>query len=382
MMQRTPRALMMVAAMAGAGLMAGCSTTAGKNAQYDAAPKRVNTLEVPPDLITPAKDDRYAVPGAAKAAGATPSLADYDAARKAQPQTAEQVLPAPGRAEMVRDGNERWLRVTGTPEQLWPELRAFWLDNNLAVTVDNPKLGVMETDWAEDRSKIPMDPIRAVISKVTDVLYSPGLLDKYRLRIDPSNQPGKVDIFISHRGLEEDNKQNDVGTIWVWRPSDPLLEAEMLTRLQARLNDDEKLAATAAQKVSKEAPAPDRAHIVETGGNVTLQVDSAYDRAWRQVGVSLDRVGLVVEDRDSVKGVYHVRYVVLDDPKTKPAPSLWSKLAFWKSDKQDPSTASYQVAVKADGKDRTTVTILSKDGEQLASNSARQMLTLLYNDLK
>ena len=48
-------------------------------------------------------------------------------------------------------------------------------------------------------------------------------------------------------------------------------------------------------------------------GNGVLTLDEPFDRAWRRVGLALDRVGFTVEDRDRAKGLYYVRYV---DPKT------------------------------------------------------------------
>ena len=48
---------------------------------------------------------------------------------------------------------------------------------------------------------------------------------------------------------------------------------------------------------------------VEGRPTPTLQVDDGFDRAWRRVGIALDRSGFTVEDRDRGQGLYFVRYV-------------------------------------------------------------------------
>ena len=60
----------------------------------------------------------------------------------------------------------------------------------------------METDWAENRAKIPDDIIRRTLGKFLDSIYSTGERDKFRTRFEiSSNNPGYTDIFISHRGM-------------------------------------------------------------------------------------------------------------------------------------------------------------------------------------
>ena len=175
----------------------------------------------------------------------------------------------------------------------------------------------METDWAENRAKIAMDPIRRTIGRVFDNLYSTSERDKFRTRLEAGSSPGTTEIFISHRGMMEifPNEAKDQ-TIWQPRAADRELEAEFLNRLLVKLGFDEK---TATQTVASAQPASaDAKASYNAAGNGSVQVKEPFDRAWRRVGLALDRVGFTVEDRDRAKGIYYVRYI---DPEADNKPS-------------------------------------------------------------
>ena len=62
--------------------------------------------------------------------------------------------------------------VGGTPgRNLWPQIGDFWLELGFILNIDSPEIGVMETDWAEDRAKIPQVSPPS-IGKVLDGLFS------------------------------------------------------------------------------------------------------------------------------------------------------------------------------------------------------------------
>jgi outer membrane protein assembly factor BamC len=335
-------------------------------------------LEVPPDLTQLTRDSRYqqtqgaAVSAAAYQAG-TPVAA---AAAASQPATiAAQTI---GDMRIERLGNERWLRTSITPEQLWPQLQAFWKERGFTLTQDQATAGVMETDWAENRGKLPMDFIRASIGKAFDGAYSTGELDKFRTRVERSS--AGTEVYITHRGMIEvymgERKEN---TVWQPRAPDPQLEGELLSRLMLKLGATEELAKTALV-VPGSPSAPARARIVPDQPTATLQVDDGFDRAWRRVGVALDRSGFTVEDRDRTQGVYFVRYV---DPKFagKEEPNLFTKLfSFGKKDDEG-SPARYRVAVKAEG-ERSTVTVLNGQGAPENGEAGKRITSLLLEDLK
>lgn len=345
--------------------------------------RQLPPLEIPPDLRAPNRDDRFAVPGGA--AGAT-TLSEFNASRAGTTRTSSstsEVLPTVQNARLERAGSQRWLVVQAKPEALWPVVKEFWQESGFLINVDQPDAGVMETDWAENRAKLPLDFVRNTLGKVLDQVFSTGERDKFRTRLERGAQPDTTEIYISHRGLlEVVNNQQSGGTIWQGRPSDPELEAEFLTRLMAHLGVEGTRARTLVS--TADAKVPDKARLVRVAdGSSVVDVLEPFDRAWRRVGLALDRVGFTVEDRDRSKGYYFVRYVDPDaDAANKKNDGFLSKLAFWRSDNGPAkSTEQYRIVVK-DNKDTSQVQVFTKDGVAVASDTTRRILSLLHEQLK
>ena len=238
--------------------LAGCESmglnTMGKRIDYKSAAS-APSLELPPDLTTPQYDDRYAVSTAS-------GLAAQDAAR---PKT--DLLPTNAEAHIARAGTQRWLVVKTTPEEAWTTVRKFWTDSGFVIATDQPAVGIMETDWAENRADIPQDLLRKYIGKYVDVFYTTYKRDKYRTRIERGSEPGTVEIYVSHRGMEQvpttkiDNVQG-AGFAWGLMPPNPGLEAEMLSRLMMRFGAPEAVAEAAMSppergRVASRAAIPD-----------------------------------------------------------------------------------------------------------------------------
>jgi len=366
-------------------LLAGCSgiLPESKKIDYKSAVK-APTLEIPPDLTSPTRDDRYAVPDSGGRGSATFSA--YAAERDPQARTSarnSEVLPQVDKTRIERSGTQRWLVVAGTPDQIWPVIKDFWQETGFLVDVELPEAGVMETDWAENRAKIGQDWLRSTLGKVLDSLYSTAERDKFRTRIEPGSEPGTVDIFISHRGMYEiyvtEGKDQ---TRWQPRDADPELEAEMLRRLMVRFGTEEKKA-EAMLAVAKERQV-ERAKLTRSdSGQGALELQERFDRAWRRVGLSLDRVGFTVEDRDRSKGLFFVRYVDPEkDDKKKDEKGFLSKLAFWKGDdKSADPRIQYRILVRDEGS-RCTVQVLTREGGADQSETAKKILALLYEQLK
>ena len=373
--------------------LAGCSGSLLESKKIDyksaASAPTLPSLEVPPDLTTPAADDRYAVPDLNPKGSATFSA--YNAERNGQPANgATAVKPAStvvapqsiDRMRIERSGSQRWLVVPGSAEKLWPQVREFWQENGFLLNVDRPEIGVMETDWAENRAKIDNDIIRRTLGKVLDGLYSTPERDKFRTRLESGNEAGSVEIYISHRGMMEiyPNEAKD-RTIWQPRPADPELEAEFLQRLMIRLGADE----TRAKAQIAAAPVAEKAKLQSaSSGASVLQVQEGFDRAWRRVGLALDRVGFTVEDRDRSQGIYYVRYVDPEvDVEKKGDEGLLSKLAFWRSETKPSIQTGNQYRIYVKNSDvGSSVQVLTREGGTDTSDSARKILGLLFDQLK
>jgi outer membrane protein assembly factor BamC len=377
------KAAPLLAALAAAVALAACNSMPKinietKKVDYKSEAAKLPPLEVPPDLSRPAGDDRFAVPDASPRATATYS--DYSRERTGRPAatTASTVLPQQDDVRLERDGNQRWLVVKGTPQQVWPVVKDFWQETGFIVNVEAPESGIMETDWAENRAQIN-EGIRSWLGKMLSNLYSTGERDKFRTRIEAGSQPGTTEIYISHRGMEEvyTNNSGDIKeTRWQPRASDPNLEMLMLGKMMTRFGVDQSKAQ--AQVAKGGAVMQPRATLSRGAG--TLALDEQFDRAWRRVGLALDRVGFTVEDRDRSKGLYFVRYI---DPRTdqKTEDKGWfSRLKFWGGDEK-PKTEQYRIEVK-DTPKGCQVKVLNKDGAQDQSETAGRILALLYDQLK
>jgi outer membrane protein assembly factor BamC len=379
----------MIVVVLGALLVAGCGTSGVKSDKvaYKSAGS-LPPLEVPPDLTTPKEDNRYVVPDASGDKATT--LSGYQAGRTQRATSIgdSSVLPSVPNMHVERAGDERWLVVSNEqPEQLWGLVKDFWQQNGFLIKTDMPAAGVMETDWAENRAKLPQDLLRRTLGRLIDQVYSTSERDKFRTRMERTADGKGTEIYISHRGMEEVYANRDPsqsigatsGTIWQPRPTDPGLEAEFLRRLMVRLGVKEE---TAKQQVAEAQPGAQRAALKKSADGVEqLEVFEPFDRAWRRVGLALDRVGFTVEDRNRQQGLYFVRYA---DPETEMAKKdsekgFFAKL-FSSSDKKV-KPEQYRVAVK-DEKDNSMVQVLDKDGARDKSQTAHRILSLLHEQLK
>lgn len=362
--------------------LAGCSSTAleGQKVDYKSA-RQVSPLEIPPDLTAPTRNDRFAVPDDGSRGVAT--FSGYASERAVQPTTGttRDVLTAVDSMRIERAGTQRWLVVSGSAEALWPEIKDFWQELGFIVNIDRPEIGVMETDWAEDRARIPQDFIRSTLGRVIDGLYSTAERDKFRTRLEEGKDAGTVEVFISHRGMIEvyASEQQD-RTVWQPRPADPELEAEMLRRLMVRLGAEEER----AEEMIAAAPQSERATLRTADGRAQLALDESFDRAWRRVGLALDRTGFTVEDRDRAQGLFFVRYIDPDaDVSSQRSEGILSRLVFWR-DRDEPVSAGgaeYRIRV-AEAGDSTIVSVLTREGGEDTSETARRILGLLHQQLR
>jgi outer membrane protein assembly factor BamC len=301
---------------------------------------------------------------------------------EAAPSPASNVAPSSiGELRIMREGNQRWLSVPIPPEQLWPQLRAFWQERGLVLLVDNPDTGVMETGWAENRAKIPLDGIRRVLAGALDSLYDTGERDRFRTRVERTGAGS--DVFIIHSGMVEvytTERKDQQSTIWTARPNDPHLEAEMLARLMIKLGAKNEVARASVAAAASAPTSVARARVIEGLPAATLQVDENFDRAWRRVGLTLDRSGFTVEDRDRASGLYFVRYV---DPKSvTEEPGFLAKiLNLGKSEPTQPP-ARYRIVIKADGAARTQVSVQDSQGAPENSDIGKRIVSVLVEDLK
>jgi outer membrane protein assembly factor BamC len=350
-----------------ASLATGCSVLQEDKIDYKSAQKG-STLDVPPDLTQLNRDVRYQVPGSVVTASG------YQTAQPTASAGASTAVNAVADVRIERSGSQRWLVVNRPADKLWTPIRDFWQENGFVLELDQEKLGIMETGWAENRAKLPQDIVRRTIGRVFESLYSTGERDKFRTRLERSGD-GKTEVFISHRGMIEvySSAQKDQ-TVWQPRDADSELEIEFLTRLMVKLGVSEAQAQTAVAS----APAQTTARLATVNGQPVIELGDGFDRAWRRVGLSLDRSGFTVEDRDRSQGIYFVRYVAPGSADEKKA-GFFSRL--FSSAKPAATPTRYRVLVRSQD-NRSTVAVLDAQGNTDASGNAARIAQLLVDDLK
>ena len=377
----------LAAGLACLALVAGCSTVenllSGDKVDYKStSTNRTNGLEVPPDLTQLSRESRYQQPNGSISASTFQTTTTGAAALSTTPVAATVAPQSVGAFRIERLGNERWLSTTLSPEQVFPQVRAFWKDNGFNLVQDRADAGVIETDWAENRAKLPNDFIRNSIGKIFESAYSTGELDKFRTRVERT--PTGSDIYISHRGMEEKYiGERKEATIWQPRAADPSLEAEFLSRLMIKLGAKDDVAKAVLATAAPGSAGPVRARMLEGRPGPTLQVDDGFDRAWRRVGIALDRSGFTVEDRDRTQGLYFVRYV---DPTFagREEPGFFTRLFSFTRKKGDEAGGpiKYRVKVTGEGTTSSSVTVLDSQGKPEGGEAGKRIVGLLLDDLK
>lgn len=354
-------------------LLAGCSSLEESKIDYKSA-SQAPTLEIPPDLTQLKRDNRYQVTGSASAlASATsPATRSVNDAGTATNQA--------GDAKIVRNGSQRYLMVQRSADSVWEPLREFWKENGFVLSTDQPELGIMETEWAENRAKLPQDFIRRAVGKMFDALYSTGERDRFRTRVERTDNG--LEITITHRGMAEiyTSALKDQ-TTWSPRPADSELEIEFLRRLMLRLGGTQSSAANVANAATTPVAASSGlatdVKVTKINQLPAIEIKDGFDRAWRRLGVAIDRTGFTVEDRDRAQGVFFVRYAPPGSPDKEPG--FFAKM--FSSEKAIPTLAKYRIAVTSKG-DVSTVQVQAADGIPETSANAEKIIKLLADEIK
>ncbi|MFM2434065.1 MAG: hypothetical protein RL063_44, partial [Pseudomonadota bacterium] len=360
---------------------------------------RARPLEVPPDLTASPSSDTYSIPGST-------SYSTYSQAQEGQEVAVEKVLATPEGVRLEKAGGQRWLVVNAPAEKIWPVIRSFWTDMGFAIRVENPQLGIMETEWIDSEAieKKEAGDWGDKFDKWLDKLSRFADKKKFRTRLELGNDSNTTEIYMSHRSVSgaADDGKNRVQTQSTeiadakTSAQDAELDVELLRRLMVKLGVDEQK----SKSIVVSAAVLNRAEVVkEADGSATLLLNDPFDRAWRRVGLALDRVGFVIEDKDRSNGIFFVRYadVDIDDtPKKKKGvleslkfwgdddkkdvaaepkaqeKSMVDKLKFWGTDdkKKTNPEKQYRVKVTDSGKENsTTVAVVDKEGNRVKTTT-------------
>lgn len=264
-------------------------------------------LEVPPDLTRPESSAQLAIPGRGAA-----NYRDYaQGQRTSLPRNV--LLPKSDDVTLQRDGELRWLTVRAAPAALWSTMLSFVANEGYAIAREDVRIGLIETQWRESGMVIGDSVTRSLFANLINSRREPGQRDRLRIRLEPGAEEGTTDVYLTRESQLEVARDEDM--VWENRPDAAELEAESLVRLMVYLGQPEdgaasKLAADASRGTRVEFHAGD-------AGNPYLVLGEQGDRAWRLVGVALDRVGVAIEGRDRAAGIYSIRYTDAGEEQRK-----------------------------------------------------------------
>lgn len=347
--------------------LAACSAVDGEKFAYrsqhkDDSPK----LESPPDLTQLTRGSYPLHGGVVMANSYQTGLANTPSSPTA--------LSNIGDVRIERSGALHWLVIDRPAGLLWEQLQDFWRDNGFLLAIDQRDTGIMETDWTENRAKLPQDIVRSTAGKLVDSTYSTGALDRFRTRLEHTPD-GATEIYVSHRGMIEVHSDSTMHrAIWQPRPTDPELETELLRRLMVKLGASQMPPSALVVK----AESPQSSRIAKLDDKSVVQLNDGFDRAWRRVGLTLDRTGFTVEDRDRNAGLYFVRYVTPNPDKEDP--SIFSKLLSIGKADANHVPLRFRISVKSQG-ETSSVSVLDEAGVPDSTENARRIVQVIADDL-
>jgi len=345
---------------------------------YQTQTRKIVKLEVPPDLNNPDQGNLYQIPAGSGAVRAS----DLSRRTSATQQAANsEVLKSVKGVRLERDGNQRWVEVQGkSPAEIWPLLKAFWQENGFDIKSEEPGIGQMETEWAENRAKIPQDGLRRLLDKVgMGGIYSTSERDKFIIRIEQGKN-GTTDVFFAHKGMKEvyADKKKDT-TMWQPAANDPNLEAAFLARFMQYLGVDQQQAENAlTQSVAKRSGS----ELARIDGN-TLLVSGDYGRNWRRTALALDRIGLNVLGQNIERHAFLVQQAPNEsEAVSTKKPGFFSRM-FGKGKKVEKPAAYPEIIVFVEPiNGGSRIRLLNKDGSAYNGSDASTLISRLHTELR
>ena len=284
--------------------------------------EKVDSLIIPPDLTSPSSQ--------AALTEVEEMVDDSDVLQRVQ------------NVEIKRDKYRRWLLVDLPPNEVWALSKEFFRSYGFKIEKENQKIGLLETDYLEIETKVPdqsLGAIRVALSKALKTKYGLPIADKYRIRIESTDNPMESEVYLTLSSIGEVVS----GAMRVWQPreKDIELETEMLLKLMVFLGDDRFDAITKIKSNTNENIV-DVSVVLSEKGFATLIFPFEKRESWKLLGWALDELSIDIEDRDQIEGSYLVNVT--------PNKGFFSKILATSS-----LTKTYQLILKEDSSSQTKV---------------------------
>ncbi len=326
-------------------------------------------LSIPPDLTQANRDAHFRAPEGSA------TLSEYQQSQRAQQSSgaADRILPTTSGVSVMRDGDLRWLTIDKPAEEIYPKIIDFWGEQGFTIHSQDPRAGLMETDWAENRAKIPEGWIRSALGSIIDQVFDSGERERFRTRVERVN--GKTEVYISHQQMVETPTPDGAAFKWVFGKEDPGLNAAMLARLMVFLGTDVQ---SAQNMVAQAEKGTGQAQVIQAmEGQAALTLGEPFDRAWRRVGVAIDSAGFAVDDRDRSAGDYFIRYLDSDTGEKIEQPNIIGRLF---GGKNTAAATPYRIHVAEQGS-TSVVTVLDQNGQVQDTDTAKRIIGVLSSHM-
>ena len=292
--------------------------------------EKVDSLIIPPDLTAPDSQGAFTE---------VEEIIDDN-----------QVLQRVQNVEIKRDKYRRWLLVDLPPSEVWSLSKEFFRSYGFKIEKENQKIGLLETNYLEIETKVPdksLGAIRAALSKALKTQYGLPIADKYRIRIEPTENPNESEIYLTLSSIGE--VVSGATRVWQPREKDVELETEMLLKLMVFLGNDKSDAISKIQSNNNENTVNISVVLSETG-YATLLLPFDKHESWKLLGWALDELNIDIDDRDQIEGSYFINVT--------PNQGFFSKLLA-----ADKITKTYQLILKEDANSQTKVIFVDFEEE-------------------
>ena len=350
-------------------IFTGCAPFGEKNVSDRSVITRVpnKALEMPPDLITPAVNDKYSLPASGEA-----KLSDFnDLDSRKFPRENSSLLPVETEAYFINYGRFKVLLIEKSPEEIWGLLKSFWIQNGFQIEKEMPEVGFIETDWLESREKISDGLIRNTLGKIFGGLYDSGERNKFRMRVERT-KAGFSEISVVHKGLIQvaSDDRFDPTIVWANRNSDQQLEELYLRRIINFVSGKENQNSKSIDVVKKSQSTLNRGD-----GNNFFELALNFNEAWKSIGLILDRLGFEVEERLRKEGTYLIRYKKLDQEEKEKG--FFAKI--FSSGKEQLDMNLYRIEIKNSG-NVSQVSVYDHETSE-RTKSSQNILAVIYEQL-
>jgi outer membrane protein assembly factor BamC len=276
--------------------------------------KTVTSLEIPPDLTKPSSQNAFRLSEYAENIHEDIISFSTEDAQKDN----KIALNDKDDIQVKRSGDRRWLIVKKSPEDVWNLSKRFLKQNGFIIKKSNKKIGIMETDFLENHPEIPegsLGIIRSALRSALKTTYTLPIVDKYRIRIEPTNDGINTEVYLSLTSMEEVLTMagsGDENTIWQSRPKDQALETEMLYKLMMFLGSDR--ANAKAKILNIEAKKEIIVQLSKgVSGYAKLIFSLNQSETWDNMNWALDQLNIDVEDKDVKEGSFYINVARTED---------------------------------------------------------------------